>query len=179
MADQSTAELGDPFSVLTRQKRNHVKLNGLLQQLSAARTEDQDRVLRRIYRLVFPHAFAEEAVLWPVLRRRVADGAALTLQIEQEHQEVNELVTALEQLSVTAPERAATLQRLVKVLSEDVRDEEDQAAPEAAGGGRRSTAAPARAGLGGRPAGSADPSASGGGPPSAGQRGRCRAAVAG
>ena len=42
---------------------------------------------------MFPHAFAEESVRCPVLRRTVPDGPALTLQIEQEHQAVNELVT--------------------------------------------------------------------------------------
>jgi hypothetical protein len=129
LAQQSTAELGGPVSVLTRQKRDHVKLDRLLRELRATAPEGQDPVLRRIYRLVFPHAFAEEAVLWPVLRRTLSDGPALTLQIEREHQEVNELVTALEQLPVSAPERAATLHLLVEVLSEDVRDEEDQLLP--------------------------------------------------
>jgi len=86
-------------------------------------------VLRRIYRLVFPHAFAEESVLWPVLRRTVPEGEKLTLQIEQEHQEVNELVTALEGMSADDPERTAILARLTAVLREDVRDEEDQLLP--------------------------------------------------
>lgn len=116
--------------MLVPQKRDHVKApHRLLQELNAGRLEDQDRVLRRFYRLVFPHAFAEEAVWWLVLRRRLADGPALTWTIEQEHQEVNELVTTLKQLPVDAPERAATLQRLVELLSEDVRDEEDHLLP--------------------------------------------------
>jgi len=130
LAEQDVAQLGGRLSVLTRQKRDHVRLDELLHELDATPPAGQDAVLRRIYRLVFPHAFAEESVLWPVLRRSLPDGPALTLQIEQEHQEVNELVTRLEQLPVDAAERAAVLDRLVEVLREDVRDEEDQLLPE-------------------------------------------------
>jgi hemerythrin superfamily protein len=82
-------------------------------------------VLRRIDRLVFSHAFAEETVLWPVLRRVLPDGDALTLRVEEEHQEVNELVATLETAGHDDPRRAALLSRLVAVLREDVRNEED------------------------------------------------------
>jgi hypothetical protein len=54
---------------------------------------------------------------------------ALTLQVEKEHQEVNELVTALERDGQDHPERSARLARLVEVLREDVRDEEDVLCP--------------------------------------------------
>ena len=72
VAHQTVAELGGPLSVLVRQKNDHVTLDGLLRQLSTTDGSEQQRVLRRIYRLVFPHAFAEEAVLWPVMRRGCA-----------------------------------------------------------------------------------------------------------
>src|SRR5690606_20507727 len=81
------------------------------------------------YRLVFPHAFAEESVLWPVLRRVLPDGHDLTLQVEQEHQEVNELVTRLEAMDLTDPDRQPVVDRLAAVLREDVRDEEDELLP--------------------------------------------------
>src|SRR3954469_23810606 len=97
LAHQSEAELGGPWSVLSRQKRDHVRLDQLLHHLEVATSRDrQDEVMLAINRLVFPPAFAEEAVLWPELRRVLPDGEALTRQVEQEHQEVNELVTALE-----------------------------------------------------------------------------------
>jgi hypothetical protein len=129
LSEQTGAELGGAVSVLTRQKIDHVKLNGLLAELDATAPAAQDPVLRRIYRLVFPHAFAEESVLWPAIRRVLPEGGQLTLQIEQEHQEVNELVTALEQRPVDDPERPQILSRLVEVLREDVRDEEDALLP--------------------------------------------------
>lgn len=109
--------------------RDHVKLDRLLRELGATDPARQDRVLRRIYRLVFPHAFAEESVLWPAVRRELPDGEALTLRIEREHQEVNDLVTALDQMPPSAPDRPQTLARLVTVLNEDVRDEEDLLLP--------------------------------------------------
>jgi hemerythrin superfamily protein len=124
IAEQTVEELGGPTSVLVRQRRDHVELDRLLHELDAAVGTGQDEVLRRIDRLVFSHAFAEETVLWPVLRRVLPDGDELTLRVEEEHQEVNELVAELER-TPSGPLRARRIARLVEVLREDVRDEED------------------------------------------------------
>ncbi|SEP26875.1 hemerythrin domain-containing protein [Trujillonella endophytica] len=129
LADQSESELGGPGSVLTRQRRDHARLDGLLHELDGTTGRGQEAVLRRIDRLVFAHAFAEEAVLWPVARRVLADGEALTLRIEQEHQVVSDLVAALEEGGPDDPRRPARLARLVEVLRADVRDEEDLLLP--------------------------------------------------
>ena len=96
IAHQTVGELGGPASVLVRQRADHVELDRLLHELDGATGSAQEELLTRIDRLVFSHAFAEETVLWPVLRRVLPDGDALTLQVEKEHQEVNELVSALE-----------------------------------------------------------------------------------
>ena len=129
LAEQDESALGGPLSVLVRQKRDHVRLDQLLHELGAAGPDVEDDVLRRIHRLVFTHAFAEEAVLWPVLRRVLPDGEELTLQVEQEHQEVNELVAAIDDIPAGSPERQPLLDRLTDVLREDVRDEEDELLP--------------------------------------------------
>jgi hemerythrin superfamily protein len=129
IADQDAAELGGRLSVLSRQKADHITLDRLLRQLEGSTGARQEAVLQRIYRLVLPHAFAEESVLWPVMRRHLPDGHDLTLEVEQEHQEVNELVTRLERLPHGDPERAAVVRRLAEVLREDVRDEEDVLLP--------------------------------------------------
>jgi hypothetical protein len=63
IAEQKVDELGGRLSVLTRQRRDHVKLENLLEDLEGTTGAAQGQVLLRIYRLVFPHAFAEEAVL--------------------------------------------------------------------------------------------------------------------
>jgi hemerythrin superfamily protein len=125
IADQTVAELGGPGSVLARQRRDHVELDRLLRELEGSTGTVQEEVLGRIDRLVFSHAFAEETVLWPVLRRVLPDGDELTLRVEREHQEVNELVSALERDGAAHPHRAARIARLAEVLREDVRDEED------------------------------------------------------
>jgi hypothetical protein len=129
IAEQSVPELGGRASVLNRQKRDHVRLDRLLDRLHGAPPLDQDRILRRIYRLAFPHAFAEEAVLWPVIRRLLPDGHALTLQVEQEHQAINVLATRLEGLERGSAEREQVLARMVQLLRQDVRDEEDELLP--------------------------------------------------
>jgi hemerythrin superfamily protein len=125
IAHQTVEELGGPGSVLARQRQDHIDLDRLLHELEGSTGAPQEEVLTRIDRLVFSHAFAEETVLWPVIRRVLPDGDALTLQVEEEHQEVNELVSALERDGLDSPERPARLRRLVEVLREDVRDEED------------------------------------------------------
>ncbi|WP_222268447.1 hemerythrin domain-containing protein [Modestobacter marinus] len=125
IADQTVEELGGPSSVFVRQRRDHEELDRLLHELDGTTGREQERVLRRIDQLVFSHAFAEETVLWPVIRRVLPDGDALTLQVEEEHQEVNELVSELETLGADDPRRAQRIARLVEVLREDVRDEED------------------------------------------------------
>jgi hemerythrin superfamily protein len=125
IADQSVEELGGPGSVLVLQRRDHVQLDRLLHELDGTTGREQEEVLTRIDRLVFSHAFAEESVLWPAIRRVLHDGEELTLRIEREHQEVNELVVELETLGHDDPRRAQRLSRLVEVLREDVRDEED------------------------------------------------------
>lgn len=129
IAQQTEAELGGRRSVLARQRRDHVELDDLLGRCAATTGDEQLEVLNRIYRLVFPHAFAEEAVLWPAVRKSVPDGEAITLQVEEEHQEINELVTQLERSKPGDPGREALLDQVVDLLRRDVRDEEDVLLP--------------------------------------------------
>ena len=130
LADQDLDQLGGPLSILTRQKRDHERLDRLLKRLAhSSPGAEEEAALHAIARLVFPHAFAEESVLWPEARRVLPDGEALTLQVEQEHQEVNELVTRLDGEGLDPSERRHLLDRLVTVLREDVRDEEDALLP--------------------------------------------------
>jgi hemerythrin superfamily protein len=129
IAAQNLFELGGQGSILARQKRDHVKLDRLLQRLGETPPRGQGAVLLDIYRLVFPHAFAEEAVLWPAIRRLLPDGEALTLQVELEHQQINELVTELEALEPGSPQHQQILAQVVHLLREDVRDEEDALLP--------------------------------------------------
>jgi hemerythrin superfamily protein len=128
IAEQSVQQLGGPGSILTRQKQDHIELDVLLEELQRCSGVEQQAVLNQVCRLVFPHAFAEEAVLWPVVRRVVPGGEQLTLEVEEEHQEINELTTRLE-AHPAAETRDELVERLVALLREDVRDEEDVLLP--------------------------------------------------
>ena len=129
IAEQTEDQLGGTLSVLVRQKRDHQQLDQLLQRLEAASPAEQPQVLSKIYRLVFTHAFAEEAVLWPAIRKALPDGDQLTLTIEEEHQEINELVAQLDTTALDDPSRPALLERVVAWMQRDVRDEEDMVLP--------------------------------------------------
>ncbi|MCW3041597.1 MAG: hypothetical protein JWM31_3502 [Solirubrobacterales bacterium] len=129
IAGQTEEELGGRWSVLVRQRRDHQRLADLLQEVRATHGEEQDAVLGRVCRLVFPYAFAEEAVLWPVVRRVLPDAEALTVEVEREHQEINEVVAALERSRHRDPDREQLLERAVELLDHDVRDEEDELLP--------------------------------------------------
>jgi hypothetical protein len=63
LADQTVEQMGGRLSVLTRQKADHVRLDRMLEQLPRTDGHAREDLLRRISRLVFSHAFAEEAVL--------------------------------------------------------------------------------------------------------------------
>lgn len=82
----------DGGTIVARQRRDHQQLNELLDQCASTTGPDQQAAINRMCRLVFSHAFAEEAVLWRAMRRGLPDGEELTLRVEQEHQEINELV---------------------------------------------------------------------------------------
>ncbi|WNG93904.1 hemerythrin domain-containing protein [Mycobacterium sp. ITM-2016-00318] len=129
LAKQDVGQLGGPNSVLTRQKRDHIQLNQLIEIVDSSRGSARRENLTQLCRLVFPHAFAEESVLWPAIRRWVPEGAELTLTIEREHQEINELFTELEEADTDSTRGDELWHRIVTLMREDVRDEEDRLLP--------------------------------------------------
>lgn len=74
LAQQTVEELGGRWSILHRQKQDHVKLDWMLVRLTDSSGDDRGALLNEICRLVFTHTFAEEAVLWPALRRSLDGG---------------------------------------------------------------------------------------------------------
>ncbi|MEV6958682.1 hemerythrin domain-containing protein [Streptomyces sp. NPDC051207] len=91
--------------------------------------EERERVLKETVQLVFSHAFAEETVLWPAVRRSVPDGEELTARVEQEHQQINDLVADIERLAPGDPEREEKVRRAFALIRQDIRDEEDLLLP--------------------------------------------------
>ncbi|WP_280432951.1 hemerythrin domain-containing protein [Nocardia brasiliensis] len=129
LALQTETELGGALSVLTLQRRDHQRLDLLLERVAHTSGDERQDGLTALCRLAFPHAFAEEAVLWPLVRRTLPDGAELTLRVEQEHQEINELFAALEMAAPGSLEHLRLFERIASLLRQDARDEEDVLLP--------------------------------------------------
>jgi hemerythrin superfamily protein len=132
IAHQTLAELAGRTSILARQRSDHTRLDQLMTR--ARQTVEEGGIahqvaLRAVARLVFTHAFAEESVLFPAARRVLPEGDPLTLQIETDHQEVDELVTLLDRSSSDDPRHRDLMERTFAVLDHDVRSEEDELLP--------------------------------------------------
>ncbi|MFK0117539.1 hemerythrin domain-containing protein [Streptomyces sp. NPDC090994] len=130
IARQSVADLGGPGSLLLRQRRDHAELDRLMNAYRAADARDtrREQIWRDFTHLVFRHAFAEETVLWPLLRRLVPDGEDLTTRVEEEHQAVNDLLARVER-SADDAERQEWTEAAFRLVRQDIRDEEDELLP--------------------------------------------------
>jgi hemerythrin superfamily protein len=118
--------------IVARQRADHARLDRLMaraRETAEAGSVAHQVALRAVARLVFTHAFAEEAVLFPAARRVLPQGDPLTLRIETDHQEVNELVTRLDRSSSRDPGHHELMDRTFAVLDHDVRTEEDELLP--------------------------------------------------
>ncbi|MDQ0383505.1 hemerythrin domain-containing protein [Streptomyces mutabilis] len=126
---RDSAALGGSGSVLMRQRRDHARLDTMMNRwLAGGADEELDVLWQDIVQLVFSHAFAEETVLWPVLRRVAPDGEELTGRVEEEHQAINELVARVER-SPDDPRRAEWIRQAFTLIRQDIRDEEDELLP--------------------------------------------------
>ncbi|MEV3971526.1 hemerythrin domain-containing protein [Streptomyces sp. NPDC050698] len=128
--EQTVGQLGGPGSVLARQRRDHAQMDRLMERYRTLPDgKRRERVLRDVVQLVFSHAFAEETVLWPVVRHSVPDGEELTSRVEEEHQQINDLVAGIERLAPGSPEREEKVGRVFALIRQDIRDEEDLLLP--------------------------------------------------
>ena len=130
IAGRSVEALGGPGSIIVRQRREHERLDELARRARSTEGDEQDEVLTQLCRLVFPHAFAEEAVLFPAARKALAaSGDSLSHDIEEEHQEINEVYAAVERSHHADAGRDELLERAFSLLDNDVREEEDELLP--------------------------------------------------
>ncbi|MFF7449697.1 MULTISPECIES: hemerythrin domain-containing protein [unclassified Streptomyces] len=129
IAEETVEQLGGRDSVLARQRRDHAEMDRLMNAYDIADGgEERERLLKDLVQLVFSHAFAEETVLWPAVRRSVVDGEELTSRVEGEHQQINDLVADIEH-APGQPERERKVQQVFALIREDIRDEEDLLLP--------------------------------------------------
>ncbi|MEU0306479.1 hemerythrin domain-containing protein [Streptomyces cyaneofuscatus] len=127
---QTVEQLGGEGSVLVRQRREHAEMDRLMDRCHLLTDpEEREQTLKEIVQLVFSHAFAEETVLWPAVRRSVTDGEELTARVEEEHQQINDLTSEIERLDPQDPEREEKVRRVFALIRQDIRDEEDELLP--------------------------------------------------
>ncbi|GGQ40979.1 hypothetical protein GCM10010250_09110 [Streptomyces althioticus] len=176
ISEQDADALGGDDSILMRQRRDHARLDAMMNRWLSEDLPpgELDALWLDIVQLVFSHAFAEETVLWPLLRRVSPDGEELTRQVEEEHQAINDLVARIES-SPDDPRRAEWIREAFALIRQDIRDEEDELLPRLRTV-RRPQAAPCRRGVGGRTGDRPDPAAPGRPTAAAGQRAAGRAA---
>ncbi|WP_411104913.1 hemerythrin domain-containing protein [Streptomyces sp. cmx-4-9] len=131
IAQQSVQQLGGQSSILARQRRDHADLDRLMHLYESAGLPQRERqkTLRDIFQLTFSHAFAEETVLWPALRRLAPDGELLTAQVEEEHQQISDLATDIESTDPADPRHGQLVAAAFALIRQDIRDEEDVLLP--------------------------------------------------
>ncbi|GAA2959788.1 hemerythrin domain-containing protein [Streptomyces enissocaesilis] len=131
IAQQSVEQLGGQASILARQRRDHAELDRLMNLYASGDRprEERQQTLKDIVQLTFSHAFAEETVLWPALRRLAPDGEALTSRVEEEHQEINDLVADIERTDPDDPRHDHLTGQVFALIRQDIRDEEDLLLP--------------------------------------------------
>ncbi|MER7109487.1 hemerythrin domain-containing protein [Streptomyces sp. NPDC000229] len=129
--EQGIEELGGNASVLVRQRRDHAELDRLMRlyESGGGSGEERHKTFKAIVQLTFSHAFAEETVLWPALRRLAPDGDELTAKVENEHQQINDLVTEMERIGPDDPRHDELAAETFALIRQDIRDEEDLLLP--------------------------------------------------
>ncbi|MGC0375734.1 hemerythrin domain-containing protein [Streptomyces sp. SAI-229] len=126
---RDSATLGGSGSILMRQRRDHARLDTMMNRWPAGGTDEElDALWQDIVQLVFSHAFAEETVLWPLLRRVAPHGEELTARVEEEHQAINDLVARVEK-APDDPRRGEWIRQAFGLIRQDIRDEEDELLP--------------------------------------------------
>ena len=107
---------------------DHREVEQLFSQIESGGAGN-DETVRTVIRELSIHAAIEEQVLYPVMRRALADGDAKVEEAIKEHQEAKEALAAIEQLG-DSPQRDQKLQELMEGVRHHVKEEEHELFPE-------------------------------------------------
>ena len=123
------ARLSGLVGVFKTLAEQHGEVTMLLERAKAS-NEKFVQLWPTIRRELLSHEKAELREVYPMLRTREA-----TRPLAQEHdleaQEMEQLIAAIDELPVAAPERAEVYQRLVTAVTEHAREEEGEIFPRA------------------------------------------------
>jgi Hemerythrin HHE cation binding domain len=117
-------------SIIDLLRRDHTHMEQLIERYGTQGPGERRDTFRELVDLVVPHAFAEEAVLFPTARRVApAQAEAITSHIETEHQGVNDVLKRMERRAPGDPAFERDALQLFALLRAGARDEEDQLMP--------------------------------------------------
>jgi hemerythrin superfamily protein len=121
------AAAGDWFSVLKAEHLAVMKLFDKLEQIADQQAAKRGAIFLKIKAALSKHAFQEESVIYPALRKADTDGAAKHLN--EDHFEMKALLSEGEQMDKASPEFVQLAKRLRTLIETHVREEEDQIFP--------------------------------------------------
>lgn len=112
----------DIVELLTRDHREVGQLFGRFRRSS--KPETRKELARKIVRELSVHAAVEEQFVYPVARVKVDGGSGLADHSIDEHQQVKELLSRMEQTDPASAEMTSLMDKLVDAVREHVAEEE-------------------------------------------------------
>jgi hemerythrin superfamily protein len=124
-------EHSDNDDVLVELTKDHDEMREMFTVLrGGVQGEQQEQTVRQLTVEVIRHAVAEEAQLYPLLRKVFPNGNEVADHEIEEHSEVEELLKKLEKLEPSDAEYQPTLNKVMDDLEHHARDEETNVFPE-------------------------------------------------
>jgi hemerythrin superfamily protein len=118
---------GDWFSALKAEHLAVMKLFDKLEQATDQQAAKRAAIFMKIKAALSKHAFQEESVIYPALRKADTDGEAKHLN--EDHFEMKALLSEGEQIDKASAEFTQLAKKLRALIETHVREEEDQIFP--------------------------------------------------
>lgn len=113
----------DPINMILEDHRR-------VEQLFEQYADGQDpTIAQEICTELTVHAELEETEVYPILRSDVPEGEQLTQEAEQEHNEVKQLITQVEQKGFDDPSVPELMLKIEEAVTHHVEEEESEALP--------------------------------------------------
>jgi len=117
----------DVLDLLMQEQR---EVEALLDQISQPEQNPDSRdTADRVIAMLVKHSVAEEMYVYPVMEQYLPNGKQDVEHDKQEHQELEELLKALEGLAPEEDGFAQCVSKIQEVLNDHVHDEEDEQFP--------------------------------------------------
>jgi iron-sulfur cluster repair protein YtfE (RIC family) len=110
--------------------KDHREVESLLERYRSATAESKQVILETITGELTKHMFAEETVLYPILRASIPDGESLMNEAVEEHRKARGLLAELENAEVGSFDMDSKVATLEQAVSHHVTEEEDEIFPQ-------------------------------------------------